>query len=112
MPVADISRLYDLISDLSDRISELEKKIEDWEFTDEAQEVLGRIEKLEKKIFHDYGGDLNKIEDAAIVQIELVKKVLKLEEWQDKSWNMHQEMAQEILPTLILPFFKFQNLLY
>ena len=27
-----------------------------------------------------------------------LKRIEKLEKWQDKSWNMHQEMAQEILP--------------
>ena len=39
-----------------------------------------RISELEKTIFHDYGGDLNKIEDAAVIQIELVKKVSELKD--------------------------------
>jgi len=106
------------IDDNIKRIEKLEKKLSDFfeRFDNrciDIETIIGlnhksevklikpykeRIEKLESKIFHDYGGDLNKIEDAAVIQIELVKKVLKLEEWQDKSWNMHQEMAQEILP--------------
>jgi len=93
----ELSRHIDLISELEKKIKDLEDMQETIVETDPVR-MDERIEKLESKIFHDYGGDLNQLEDAAIIQIELVKKVLKLEEWQDKSWNMHQEMAQEILP--------------
>jgi len=52
---------------------------EDDKIREEFEAIHERFSELEKKIFHDYGGDLNKIEDAATIQIELVKKVGKLE---------------------------------
>lgn len=30
--------------------------------------------------------------------INTLERIAELEKWKDKSWNMHQEMAQEILP--------------
>ena len=69
------------------KLSELEKRYK----SHSHPQVDMKIEKLEKKIFHDYGGDLNKIEDAAIIQIRLVKKVLKLE----KILFLDKEIAEE-----------------
>ena len=91
-----ISELEDPIKDIGPHLKELEKKFEEymWKLIDRIEllesrdkivinneifDINKKIEKLEKKIFHDYGGDLNQIEDAAIIQIELVKQVKKLE---------------------------------
>jgi len=53
-----------------DRIEKLEK---DRKAITKHIEYWGKeTSELKKKIFHDYGEELNKIEDAAIVQIELV----------------------------------------
>ena len=74
-----IPNLFENVEKDHKRIADLEDMQETIVETDPVR-MDERIEKLEKKIFHDYGGDLNKIEDAAVIQIELVKQISEVKD--------------------------------